>query len=114
MASDRIRQINELLRSELSLEFNRELELPEGSLVTITKINTAPDLHNATIFISITPIDKSGSILEAVRKQFPHIIQAIAPRLVIRTIPRFKIIIDEGERRAAHIDKLLDGLAETE
>lgn len=108
--SNRLRQVNELLRSELASEFSRELELPADTVLTVTRVTTAPDLHTATVFISVLPDNQSGTVLTLVRKQMWHIMHAVGPRLVIKTIPKLTIVIDEAERRAARVDALLDSL----
>lgn len=110
--SNRLRQVNELLRGELASEFTRELELPVGVIVTITRIVTAPDLHNATIYILVVPDNQSGTTLSTVRKQLRHIIHTISPRLVLKNLPKFNVEIDEAERKAQRIDSLLDSLNE--
>lgn len=110
MAVERRQQINELIRTELAKEFSSTLELPAGSMVSITKVKTSKDLHYARIFISILPEQTSGSILTLVRKQLPRMIENASPRLVLRCLPKFAVVIDETERKAAHIEALLDSL----
>ncbi len=113
MASDRIRQVNELLRNEFALEFSRSLELPEGSVISITKVSTSPDMRNATIFVSILPDNKAGSLLKSIRTQLPSISREVASRVVLRSVPKIKVTIDDNERKAAHIESLLDSLKES-
>ena len=114
MAADRMRQINELLRSEIALHMQRDVELPDGVVVSVTKVNTSPDLRNATVLVSILPDNQTGSVLEIIRKQLPHVASTIAPKLSLRIFPRLKVMIDNQERSAAHIEALLDSLKETE
>ena len=105
-----MRQINELLRTELAAEIMRSVDLPNDVFVSITKVDTSPDLHNATIFVSIVPDNKSGSSLEQIKKNLKNLATNVAPRLSLRTFPRLKVKIDEAERRASHIEALLDSL----
>jgi ribosome-binding factor A len=110
MAADRMRQINELIRVELAREFSTVLELPEGTIVSITKVVTAPDLRHATIYLSILPDQMTGSALTIIRKQFSRILEEASPRIQIRTMPKFRLILDGTERKAAQIERLLDSI----
>lgn len=114
MAADRMRQVNELLRSELALQIQREVDLPEGVVVSVTKVKTSPDLRNASVLISIVPDNQSGTVLSLLKKRMKHIAGSVAPKLNLRTFPRLRIKIDEQERGAAHIEALLDSLKKTE
>ncbi len=114
MASERIRQINELLRTELAIEFSRELELPDNCVVSITKIDTSPDLKNATICVSIIPDQKAGTILKILQKQLPHIKASIKSRITFRNLPKFRLKYDPTEKNASHIEQLLDSIKENE
>ncbi|MFA5995978.1 MAG: ribosome-binding factor A [Patescibacteria group bacterium] len=110
MPVDRLRQINELLRTELAREFRAVLELPTNVVVSITKVRTAKDLHTATIYLSILPDNYTGTALALIHKNFSRIIEQAIPRIKIRCVPKFRILLDETERKAAHIEKLLDSL----
>lgn len=110
--SNRLRQVNELLRAELASEFTRELELPVGTVVTITRIVTSPDLRNATIYILVQPDNQSGTVLAIVRKKLRDMIHTVSHRIVLKNLPKFKVEVDEAERKAARVDELLDSLEE--
>lgn len=110
MPPDRMRQINELLRNELAVEIHRSLDLPTDVFVSITKVKTAPDLHNATVFVSILPDNQTGSVLTMLQKNIKMLANEIAPRLNLRHFPRLRVQLDETERQAAHIEHILDTL----
>ena len=110
MPPDRIRQINELLRNELAAEIHRSLNLPTNVFVSITKVKTAPDLHNATVYVSILPDSKTGSVLQLLEKKIKWLGHEIMPRVSIKHFPRLHVRLDETERQAAQIEHLLDTL----
>lgn len=110
MAVDRMRQVNELLRFELASEFSGVLDLPTGVVVSITKVIVSPDLHHANIFVSILPDNEAGSTLKLLRKQLSRVIDQAKPRIKLRHLPHFQVRIDETERKAQHIERLLDSL----
>jgi ribosome-binding factor A len=51
--SERTRRIDHLLQEEISAIVQRELEDPRVGFVTITSVETTPDLHHATVYASI-------------------------------------------------------------
>ncbi|MDP3971040.1 MAG: ribosome-binding factor A [bacterium] len=114
MSANRMDQINELLRSELALQISRSVELPDGSVVSITKVRTSPDLRHASVFVTIMPDKLSGTILKTLKKELFNIGQEIAPKLSLRNFPRLQVKIDETERSAAHIENLLDKIKENQ
>ena len=59
MSSLRQKKVNELIRRELSKIIVREFEAPENSLVTITDVDTSPDLLSAKVSVSIFPISQA-------------------------------------------------------
>ena len=64
--SNRILQINELLRQELAALVSREIYLRDG-LITVTKVKCSPDLKNASVRISVLPENFSGSALRELK-----------------------------------------------
>jgi len=113
MGSNSLNQVNELLRLELATALAKELELPHNVVLSITKVRTAPDLHNATVYISVVPDDQAGSVLNLVRKKLSHIMRSISGRLVLKNVPKIQIQLDETERAAARVEAILDKLKET-
>lgn len=113
MPHDRMRRINQLLRDELAAEIHRSLDLPPGVFVSVTKVKTAPDLHNATVYVSILPDNQTGSVLRILQNHIKELSTQIAPRLTLRFFPRLYIKLDETERQATHIEHILDSLSDS-
>ena len=52
--SRRIERVNALLREEIAGLLTREIQDPRlGTMVSITEVDTSPDLRNATVRVSI-------------------------------------------------------------
>jgi len=108
--SKRTEQINELIRQELSLIIAREIEFPENIFVTITRVKTAGDLKHARILITVLPENKTGTALEILKKNYPVIQQELNDKLVMKFVPKIEFLIDETEKQAQEIEKILDEL----
>lgn len=108
MAAERMRQVNELLHRTIAEIIQKELELPLGSFVTITSIDTAPDLKSAKVFVTILPNNLRGSVFEFLSRK-THFIQGhVAKRVRLQFVPKLTMHLDEGMIRAQRIYEILD------
>ncbi|MBI2640690.1 MAG: 30S ribosome-binding factor RbfA [Candidatus Sungbacteria bacterium] len=105
-AEKRIERLKEFLKEELSGILDRELEFPDESLVTITKVEVSPDKYYATAFISVLGAD-TEKIMEILRKNVYNMQQLLNRRVRMRPVPRISFAIDEGEMEREKIEKSL-------
>jgi len=110
MPSDRMRQVDMALRDYFAQSISRMVELDPGVVVSVIKVQTTADLHYSTVFLSIVPDQLAGSSLATIRKHTGDIVADVAEHITFRMIPKFKFVIDDTERKAAHIEQLLDSL----
>lgn len=106
----RIEQINELLKNELGNAISREVPMDSG-LITITRVECSPNLQYAAIFISVLPVNLSGTALKSLRQASSSFSGILKKKLRMRSIPKFNWKIDEGERHAAEIDDAIAAIA---
>jgi len=102
-------KLNMLLRDELGKIIDREIEFPEGSLVTITHIVTSSDLRYATVLLSVFGADPNR-ILELLAKNVYPIQQKLNKKLRMRPVPRIRFDIDEEEIKREAVEKSLGKL----
>jgi len=107
--SHRIQQVNELLKSEIANLVSREIFLENG-LITITYVKCSPDLKQAKIGISVLPENISGTALKTLRQHSKNFSQNLKKKLNLKLIPRFRWEIDQQERHATEIDKIIEKL----
>ncbi|PIS42170.1 MAG: ribosome-binding factor A [Candidatus Kerfeldbacteria bacterium CG08_land_8_20_14_0_20_40_16] len=110
MPSKRIKQINELIKEEVSSIIAKEIELPPSCLVTITKVETSADLKHANIWLSILPTDYQQKGLQFISAQAGNIQRIFNPRLKTRNTPKISFRVDDSAEKAEHINQLLDTL----
>ncbi|MCX6746041.1 MAG: 30S ribosome-binding factor RbfA [Candidatus Parcubacteria bacterium] len=106
--SYRLEKINELIRQKLSIIIRKELEFPQSSLLTITKVETSPDLKFCKVFITVLPEHYRGTTLEILRKNRSNLRKLLQKEMTTKFIPNFNFLIDEQEVFATEVDKLLD------
>ena len=114
MPSHRLKQVNELIQHELGKILSKEIGLPLGSLVTITKVKTSPDLSQARIFVSIMPSNKRASILAILNKNIVDLQHEFGQVIVLRKTPRLKFSFDIDQQKISHIDELIDKIHQEE
>src|ERR671924_1057593 len=109
--TSRMRRVNEALREVLS-EGIGELKDPRIGFVTVTGVETSPDLRHATVFVSVlgserkreqtlTGLDAAHGVLQA----------RVARELRLKRTPQLTFAYDPSVERAAHLTKLIDELA---
>jgi len=112
--SPRMRRVNELLR-EIVAEEATELKDPRIGFLTITGVNTAPNLRNAIVYYSVIGDDeqheRTAAALSSAAKRFQAVIGS-QTRLKYTPVLEFRLdpSIDEGLR----MDRLLQELHEKE
>lgn len=109
--SFRIERINSLIQQELSKIIIREIEIPEGSLATITEVETSADLAQAKVWLSIFPTESSKKIFHSLNKKIGYFQGLLIRKLVMKPVPKIKFVLDTGETRADQVEKLLDQIS---
>ena len=108
--SKRIQRINQLIKKELSQIILREIEFPQDVLVTITRVETSPNLIESNVWISVLPEEKLKRILEILNKNIYFLQQKLNKRLKMRPIPRIRFLEEKKTAEAGKIEELLEEL----
>ncbi len=111
--SKRIEKINRHLQRTVGDILLKEADLPLGVLVTISNVDTTPNLRFSDIWLYISPEDKAAETLEMLKKQMYDIQGALNRALEFRPLPRIRFRHDKGLEYADTINKKLNEL-ETE
>lgn len=105
----RVDQLNSLFQQELAKLISQTLPI-EGGLITVTYVQCSPDLHNATVGISVLPDKYFGSTLRNLKKHSRFFSTELRKRLKIRRTPVFYWKLDMTEREAAKLDEIFQEL----
>lgn len=112
MASRRIKQVNELIREELSQIFLKELELPLGVMATISRVKTSADLKSAKVWLSIIPGGQAQEILKSLQKKAGYIQSLLGKKVILKFTPKPTFVLDDSGEKAEKITRLLDEIKE--
>jgi ribosome-binding factor A len=107
----RIDRIDELLRQEISSLLARDVADPRIGFVTVTRVDTAPDLAHARVWVSLIgqPAERTTT-LAALRRAMPFVRRELGARLRLRRIPELHVEIDETVERGTRVLQLLHEL----
>ncbi|MFC1629807.1 30S ribosome-binding factor RbfA [Patescibacteria group bacterium] len=110
----RIQQVNELIKRELNQLFLREVGFSRDTLVTITKVDTSPNLIQANVYISVLPEKKADAIIGFLKRNIYDLQQKLNKRLVMRPIPKVVFLREEKTIEAGRIEELLEKINKEE
>ena len=109
MATDRMRRVNGVLREVLGESISTELEDPRIGFVTITAVETSPDLRSARVFISVLGSDEEKeSTLAALGSAHGVLQAAIASQTHMKRTPTLTFHYDDTPERSERLQRLLD------
>ena len=112
--SYRIAQVNRHLQRVFGEIVQREARVADGVLITISRVDTAPNMKNATIWLYIQPAEQAESVLTELSEQLYELQGALNRALDRKPCPRVALRIDHGAEHANQIDHHLKELHESE
>ena len=109
MASGRMRRVNEVVREVISGAIATDLQDPRIGFVTVTAVETSPDLRSARVFVSVLgDEDEREATLAGLRSSHGPLQSAIAAELRMKRTPTLSFHYDDSIERGARITSLLE------
>lgn len=109
--TSRMRKVNSTLREVLADEIER-LTDPRLSLVSVTGVDTSPDLRRATVYISTLKLEAGPEAVEALNRAAPRLQGALARQVRIKYTPQLEFTLDTGVVHGERIEEILRRLNE--
>jgi ribosome-binding factor A len=109
MPSARMRRINEMLREVVGAAITTDLNDPRIGFVTVTSVETSPDLRAARVFVSVLgSAEERDASLKGLRSSHGVIQARIASETRMKRTPTLTFHYDETVEKGIRISKLLD------
>jgi len=109
MAGSRMRRINEVLREVVGAAISGELSDPRIGFVTVTAVETSPDLRTAKVFVSVLGTDEEReATLEGLRSSHGVIQSRIAAETRMKRTPTLTFHYDDTIEKGVRISELLE------
>lgn len=108
----RVKRVNQLFRQELSNLIAHEAKDPRlDSLLSITEVDTAPDLKSAKVYVShVRPDADRAEIITSLRSAAGFLKNELGHRLELRYFPELTFFWDDSIERGGRIIELIDRL----
>jgi ribosome-binding factor A len=105
----RIERVNSLLQEVIAEVVMREIKDPRiPGLITITRVETTPDLRQAKVFFSVLGPDKEKKIaLDILNDAAGFISVTASKKVVLRFFPQLSFKLDDTLEKHQRIDDLL-------
>jgi ribosome-binding factor A len=111
--TQRTERIDELLRQEISAILSREVADPRIGFVTVTQVETAPDLRHAKVWVSVIGAQaERDATISALDRVMVFVRRELGTRLRIRRIPELHVRLDDTAERGTRVLHLLQELEE--
>lgn len=103
----RMPRVNGLLREVIAEEI-RLLKDPAIGFVTITAVDTAPDLHSALVYYTaMGPEEEQAACAAALKRATPHVRSRMGSQVRLKYTPALEFRVDPSLESGIRIDSLL-------
>ena len=111
MASNRIGRINEEIQKELS-SLIRNLKDPrvQDTMISITRVETTPDLRWAKVYASFLQEDQAADALKGLKSASGYLRRELGRALQLRYTPELQWALDDSITYGAKMLKLINSL----
>lgn len=109
MAGPRMRRINEVLREVVGAAVAGDLNDPRIGFVTVTSVETSPDLRTAKVFVSVLGDEEEReATLQGLRSSHGVIQSRIAAETRMKRTPTLTFHYDDTIEKSVRISELLE------
>ena len=111
MASNRINRINEEIQKELS-SLIRNLKDPriQNTMISITRVETTPDLRYTKVYASFLQEDKAADALKGLQSAAGYLRRELGSALNLRYTPQIMWALDDSITYGAKMLALISSL----
>jgi len=104
-----MRRVNEVLREVVGAAISGELSDPRIGFVTVTSVETSPDLRSAKVFVSVLGDEEEREATLAGLRSSHGVIQSrIAAETRMKRTPTLTFHYDDTAEQGVRINRLLD------
>ena len=107
MASNRIGRINEEIQRELSALIPAVKDPRVSGMISVTAVETTPDLRYAKAYISVLDKENGEWVLKGLRSASGWLRRELGSALKLRYTPELVFQLDDSIDKGAHILELL-------
>jgi ribosome-binding factor A len=103
-------RVNQVLRQVVAEELERLVDADELPMVTVTSVDTAPDMRTAVVYLA--SLDEATSVVLEERRI--HLQRIVGAQMTMKRTPRLTFRADPAIVAGSRVEELLRGLHEGE
>ncbi len=109
MPTPRMRRVNEAVREVVSAHISEDLKDPRIGFITVTAVDTSPDLRRARVYVSVLgSVEEREAGLEGLRSSRGFLQARIADELRMKRTPTLDFHYDESIDHGMRMSALLE------
>jgi ribosome-binding factor A len=109
MPTERMRRLNEVLRKVIGDSISSDLDDPRIGFVTVTAVETSPDLRSARVYVSVLGDEADRKpALAGLRAAHGVLQSAIASQVRMKRTPTLSFHYDDSLERGMRLSRLLE------
>ena len=109
MSGDRMRRVDGAVREVLSSKLAAGLKDPRIGFVTVTSVETAPDLRHARVYVSVLGSDEEReATMEGLASSHGYLQQALGSELRMKRTPTLEFVHDDSVDRGFRIGEIIE------
>jgi ribosome-binding factor A len=109
MTGDRMRRVDEAMREVLSGAITSELKDPRVGFVTVTAVETSPDLRHARVYVSVLGEEAvRRRSLDGLQSAHGFLQRRVAGELRLKHTPTLEFLYDDSTDRGLRIAELTE------
>ena len=106
----RMQRVNSIIQQVLAAEVE-ELKDPRLGLVSITGVETAPNLRRATVYFSTLDLDDASETQAALESAAPRLRRILGEEVRLKYTPALEFELDQGVVGGDRIERLLSDIS---
>ena len=107
MPSNRIGRINEEIQRELSALIRTVKDPRVHGLVSLTAVETTPDLRSAKVYVSVLDSSDVKEVVKGLKSASGYLRRELGRALPLRYTPELQFVADDSIHQGAHILSML-------
>lgn len=101
-------RIATIIRKNIAEIIQFEIKDPKLGFVSIPEVKVSKDFSYATVYVSFLKEEDEKPSMEVLNKAKGYIRSELASKLDIRRVPEIRFVVDDGYKREARIEELLN------
>ena len=107
MSSNRLGRINEELIRELAILLRAVKDPRVQGMVSITAVETTPDLRYAKVYVSVLQKETAKEVLKGLKSASGWLRRELGSALSLRYTPELVFVLDDSIDKGAHVFEIL-------